>query len=169
MPTPRLTALERQFNKEKQMLDAAAAKGELKWGDHAYYMDMLKKLQKRDKARAMIRGEVGERPAGEMPQSADIRKRTGTLPPLIYTSKTLRHPSGRMMKGAWVTASDAEGEWGGPYANIKNLFAARREERTRRQRIESAERRAQQTRRSKSKSSSRSRSRSRSRSKSGSR
>jgi hypothetical protein len=42
---------------------------------------------------------------------------------MIYTKKPVILANGRQLRGHWTRAVDPEGDYGGPYANMRNLLA----------------------------------------------
>ena len=67
------------------------------------------------------RGSGSKTPSpAKSPKSGNLRGQGEQM--MIYTKKPVILANGRRVKGHWTRAVDPEGDYGGPYANIRDLL-----------------------------------------------
>jgi hypothetical protein len=68
------------------------------------------------------KGEASRTPSPVKPPKSGNTRGSGDKM-MIYTKKELVLANGRRVRGHWTRAVDPEGDYGGPYSNMRNLLA----------------------------------------------
>jgi hypothetical protein len=89
------------------------------WANAANESSQRKRKNRHATRRA--RGSSSRTPSPvQSPKSGNVRGQGEQM--MIYTKKPIILASGHRVKGHWTRAVDPEGDYGGPYANMRNLL-----------------------------------------------
>ena len=83
---------------------------------------MNESSQRRRSTRHAKRRELGQASGTPSPANSGDTKKVGDKL-MIYTKKPVVLANGKTVRGHWVRASDPNGNYGGPYANMRNLLS----------------------------------------------